>query len=110
MRSALVYPSSGKMTFERLVRRIVCPSIVSTDGTRSFAATPSPVGPALVAAAPDVADRHELPVAVDAEEQRAERVRAAALTLGPSADDALHRLEGLDPHPRRGARRRIRSV
>ena len=64
----------------------------------------------LVEAGADVSNRHELPVLVDTEEERTERVASATLPLGPSADDAVHRPEGLDLHPRRGAGRRVRRI
>src|SRR3954469_10611534 len=57
-----------------------------------------------------MADRYELVVAIDPEHERHHRRRSPALTLGPSADDALHRAERLDLHPRRRARRRVRRV
>src|SRR5207247_2496507 len=65
---------------------------------------------ALVEARADMTDRHELAALVDAEEQGAEGLRPATLALRPATDDALHRAEGLDLHPRRGAPSHVRRV
>src|SRR5439155_3921363 len=54
----------------------------------------------LVEAGADVSDRLQLPVAIHAEQQRAQRLRATALARRPPPDHALHRAERLDLHPR----------
>ena len=55
----------------------------------------------LVEAGADVPDRLQPAVAIDADEQRAERLGATALARRPPADHTLHRAERLDLHPRR---------
>src|SRR2546430_16894436 len=61
----------------------------------------------LVEPRPDVPHRLELSVAIDTQEEGTERLGAATLPRGPSADDALHRSERLDLHPRGRARARL---
>ena len=65
---------------------------------------------ALVEARPDVTYGDELVAAVDAEQKRAQRGRASALSFGPAADDALHRAKCLDLDPGRRPRRRVVRV